>query len=126
MARPGAGIHVTLTAETQGEAIGWAADGKGFYTASEWDGQGPQPLYYYAFSVPEPASWRLAVGGVLAISVGNLLHGLEFVAERMEEIAIHGMTYRTGSKTRPCDQIPRCSRLACCWARRKRSLLACE
>ncbi len=69
----GVGIPITLAAEVQGEAIGWAADGKGFYTTSEWDGQGPQPLYYYAFSVPEPATWRLAIGGVLAMSAGNLL-----------------------------------------------------
>ncbi len=67
----GAGIPVTLAAEEQGEAIGWAADGKGFYTASEWNGQGPQPLYFYAFSVPEPATWQLAVGGLLALAAAR-------------------------------------------------------
>ena len=64
----GAGIPVTLAAEVQGEAIGWAADGKGFYTASEWDGNGPQPLYYYAFHVPEPAAWQLCVCAVLVLA----------------------------------------------------------
>jgi hypothetical protein len=55
----GPGIPVTLASEAQGEAIGWAADGSGFYTASEWNGLGPQPVYFYSFVVPEPASWQL-------------------------------------------------------------------
>jgi hypothetical protein len=71
----GAGIPFALAAETQGEAIGWAADGKGFYTTSEWGSQGPRPLYYYAFSVPEPATWKLALGGALAIAVGMSRRG---------------------------------------------------
>ena len=69
----GAAIPVTLAAEEQGEAIGWAADGQGFYTASEWNGRGPQPLYYYSFSVPEPATWQMATCGLLALSTGRFV-----------------------------------------------------
>jgi hypothetical protein len=64
----GAGTAVTLAAETQGEAIGWAADGQGFYTVSEWDGHGPQPLYFYAFQVPEPGSGQLCACGLLILA----------------------------------------------------------
>jgi hypothetical protein len=49
---------VTLRSEVQGEAIAWAANGQGFFTTSEFDGQGAQPIYYYA-AVPEPASLGL-------------------------------------------------------------------
>ncbi len=68
----GPAIAVTLAAEAQGEAIGWAADGSGFYTASEWNDQGPQPLYYYAFTVPEPASSALVVCGAAALGGHSL------------------------------------------------------
>jgi len=61
------GIPFTLAAESQGEAIGWAADGMGFYTTSEWDGDGPRPIYFYGFTVPEPASVQLAVCGIVAL-----------------------------------------------------------
>lgn len=60
-------IEVTLAPETQGEAIGWAADGLGFYTISEWDTAGPRPIYYYAVSVPEPASLILGIMGLIAL-----------------------------------------------------------
>ena len=33
----GTALAVSLAVEAQGEAIGWAADGSGFYTTSEWD-----------------------------------------------------------------------------------------
>ncbi|MGD9721250.1 MAG: hypothetical protein AB7O59_08580 [Pirellulales bacterium] len=68
----GAAIAVTLAAETQGEAIGWAADGSGFFTTSEWDNSGPQPLYFYAFAVPEPATLQLVICGFLVLA-GALL-----------------------------------------------------
>jgi hypothetical protein len=58
-------IAVTLPVESQGEAIGWAADGKGFYTTSEFNGAGPRPIYYYAVAVPEP--------------MGSVLTGTAFV-----------------------------------------------
>jgi len=69
----GVAIPVTLAAEEQGEAIGWAADGHGFYTASEWNGHGPQPLYYYSFSVPEPTAWQLATCGLLTWAAGKFV-----------------------------------------------------
>lgn len=65
----GAGIPVTLASEVQGEAIGWAADGSGFYTTSEWDGHGEQPLYFYAFNVPEPGSWLMASMGFVLVGL---------------------------------------------------------
>ncbi len=60
----GTPLPVTLAVEPQGEAIGWAADGSGFYTVSEWDDEGPRPIYFYTFSVPEPGTMSLAVCGV--------------------------------------------------------------
>jgi MYXO-CTERM domain-containing protein len=48
----GAGIPFTLGAESQGEAIGWAADGTGFYTTSEMDGLSSAPIYSYVFIAP--------------------------------------------------------------------------
>ncbi len=56
----GTPLPVTLAVEPQGEAIGWAADGSGFYTVSEWDDEGPRPIYFYSFSVPEPGTISLA------------------------------------------------------------------
>jgi hypothetical protein len=38
---------VPLQTEPQGEAIGYAADGKSYFTLSEQAGQGAQPLYQY-------------------------------------------------------------------------------
>jgi len=66
------GLPVTLAAEVQGEAIGWAASGLGFYTVSEQDGQGPRPLYYYAFSVPEPSTYVLMVCGLTAMAASGI------------------------------------------------------
>lgn len=60
-AMQGTALPVTLASESQGEAIGWAADGSGFYTVSEWNGDGPQPIYFYTFSVPEPGTMSLAM-----------------------------------------------------------------
>ncbi len=52
----GAPIAVTLKTETQGESIGWAADGRGFYTTSELAGTASAPIWYYAFAVTELAT----------------------------------------------------------------------
>jgi len=49
-----AGTSFTLGTESQGEAIGWAADGKSFYTTSELDGESTAPIHEYSFTVPEP------------------------------------------------------------------------
>lgn len=66
----GTPLTILLKAETQGEAIGWAADGKGFYTTSEGASTStPQPIYYYAVTVPEPAGVVLGIGGFLAWGV---------------------------------------------------------
>ncbi|HEY4232818.1 MAG TPA: dockerin type I repeat-containing protein [Lacipirellulaceae bacterium] len=46
----GAGIPFTLGVESQGEAIGWAADGKSFYTTSESNGLSSAPIHAYAFA----------------------------------------------------------------------------
>jgi hypothetical protein len=46
----GPGIPFTLGAELQGEAIGWAADGKSFYTTSESNSASSAPIYSYAFA----------------------------------------------------------------------------
>ena len=48
----GDGIPFTLGTESQGEAIGWAADGKSFFTTSELDGFPSAPIYSYAFTAP--------------------------------------------------------------------------
>ena len=48
----GSGISFTLGAESQGEAIGWAADGTGFYTTSESNGLLSVPIYHYSFALP--------------------------------------------------------------------------
>jgi hypothetical protein len=63
----GTSLPVTLASETQGEAIGWAADGSGFYTVSEWGDDGPRPIYFYTFSVPEPGAMSLAVCGAVTL-----------------------------------------------------------
>ena len=65
----GAGTPITLVAESQGEAIGWAADGSGFYTTSEWNDHGPRPIYFYAFSVPEPNMSALGASGLLLLAI---------------------------------------------------------
>jgi hypothetical protein len=49
-----AGTPFTLGNEAQGEAIGWAADGKSFYTTSEFSGGSSAPLYSYSFLAPPP------------------------------------------------------------------------
>jgi hypothetical protein len=67
-AMSGPAISVTLRTETQGEAIGWAADGSGFYITSEWRTAGPQPIYFYAF-VPEPDSGQLIGWGLMLLAV---------------------------------------------------------
>jgi hypothetical protein len=46
----GVGIPFTLGAESQGEAIGWAADGRSFYTTSESNGLPTAPIHSYAFA----------------------------------------------------------------------------
>lgn len=48
----GIAILVALGAESQGEAIGWATDGKSFYTTSEFSGGSTAPIYSYAFAAP--------------------------------------------------------------------------
>jgi len=58
------GIPISLASEVQGEAIGWAADGSGFYTTSERKNS-PVPIYYYSFSVPEPTTLMLIFIGAL-------------------------------------------------------------
>ena len=63
----GTPIPFTLKAETQGESIGWAADGKGFYTTSELAGTGSAPVWYYAFAVPEPTTLAMSVCGAAAL-----------------------------------------------------------
>lgn len=44
----------TLGNESQGEAIGWAADGKSFLTTSEFDGESSAPIHQYSFTAPQP------------------------------------------------------------------------
>jgi hypothetical protein len=44
------GIPFTVGSEPQGEAIGWAANGTGFYTSSETAGTGSAPIYSYTFA----------------------------------------------------------------------------
>lgn len=56
---------VNLTADPQGEAIAWAADGKGFYTMSE---RIDSPIYYYKL-VPEPSGFCLASIAVLGLAL---------------------------------------------------------
>jgi hypothetical protein len=46
----GTGIPFTLGVESQGEAIGWAADAKSFYTTSESNDLPAAPIYSYAFA----------------------------------------------------------------------------
>ena len=48
------GVSFALGSESQGEAIGWAADGKSFFTASEFDGDPTAPIHSYSFTVPKP------------------------------------------------------------------------
>ena len=49
----GVGIPFTLGVEPQGEAIGWATDGTGFYTASESDDNPTAPIHYYSFAATQ-------------------------------------------------------------------------
>lgn len=73
----GPGILFTLGSESQGEAIGWAADGTGFYTTSESNGLPSAPIYHYSFTpsllpgdydrngivdAGDYAVWRMKVG----------------------------------------------------------------
>jgi hypothetical protein len=46
----GPGIPFAVGSEPQGEAIGWAANGTGFYTSSEMAGTGSAPIYSYSFA----------------------------------------------------------------------------
>lgn len=46
----GTGIPFILGSETQGEAIGWASDGKSFFTTSESNGLPTAPIHSYAFA----------------------------------------------------------------------------
>jgi hypothetical protein len=46
----GPGTSFTLGSESQGEAIGWAADGTGFFTTSELNGLPSAPIYHYSFT----------------------------------------------------------------------------
>jgi hypothetical protein len=48
----GTAISFTLGAESQGEAIGWAANGTGFYTTSESNGLPSAPIHSYTFAAP--------------------------------------------------------------------------
>jgi hypothetical protein len=52
----GPGLSFPLAVEPQGEAIGWAADGAGFYTASETDGGPSAPISFYSFGPPRDAA----------------------------------------------------------------------
>jgi hypothetical protein len=66
----GAGTPVTLAFEGQGEAIGWAANGSGFYTTSEFAGIfTSRPIYYYAVTVPEPTGVMLGSAGVFGLLI---------------------------------------------------------
>jgi len=60
----GTPVKFHMVSESQGEAIGWAADGSGFYTTSEGRNQ---PIYFYPFAVPEPSSAMLLGLGLLAL-----------------------------------------------------------
>ena len=48
----GAGISFPLGVESQGEAIGWAADGKSFFTTSEFNKLDSAPIYSFSFTAP--------------------------------------------------------------------------
>jgi hypothetical protein len=48
----GNAIQFALGSESQGEAIGWAANGASFFTTSELDGQATAPIHSYAFTAP--------------------------------------------------------------------------
>ena len=63
----GTAIAVTLKPEAQGEAIGWAADGSGFYTTSEFNGAGTRPIWFYSFAVPEPSTLGLAAAAAVLL-----------------------------------------------------------
>lgn len=63
----GTPMPVALRSELQGEAIGWAADGNGFYTTSELATTSSQPIWYYSFNVPEPSSWALGVSSFVIL-----------------------------------------------------------
>lgn len=56
----GTPISFTLASEPQGEAIGWAADGKSFFTTSERDGSS---IYQYKISPPGDANLDAHVDG---------------------------------------------------------------
>lgn len=76
-AMQGSPTAVTLQQEQQGEAIGWAPDGSGFYTTSEFSGAGARPIYFYSFSVPEPST-----GGLLMCALGALAIGAKWRRRR--------------------------------------------
>jgi hypothetical protein len=60
------GVAVTIASEPQGETVGWAPDGSGFYTISEGTNS---PIYFHAFTVPEPAGIALGIVGIAAVLV---------------------------------------------------------
>ena len=53
----GVGVPFTLGSEWQGEAIGWAADGTGFYTTSEFASISSAPIYHYSFTPFDPGDF---------------------------------------------------------------------
>jgi hypothetical protein len=68
----GPGIAITLGSEPQdgGEAIGWAADGSGFYTTTEGASLAtPQAVYFYKVTVPEPEGVLLGIIGTLGMAI---------------------------------------------------------
>lgn len=48
----GNGTSFPLGSESQGEAIGWAADGSSLFTTSEFDGQPSAPIHSYSVTPP--------------------------------------------------------------------------
>lgn len=58
-------ISFVLQSEGQGEAIGWAPDGSGFYSISEGANS---KIWFYSFVVPEPSSWVLLLSGTAGIA----------------------------------------------------------
>jgi hypothetical protein len=46
------GTPFQLGSEAQGESIGWAADGKSFFTTSEFNNGDSAPIYSYTFTAP--------------------------------------------------------------------------
>jgi hypothetical protein len=52
----GPGASFAIAVEPQGEAIGWSADGAGFYTSSETGGGPSAPINFYSFGPPRDAA----------------------------------------------------------------------